>query len=53
MPEEQAVIILNNGFRLTPGKMETMLYGEYSYVVYVTWDDEDGNFYEPVMFGSA
>lgn len=49
-PEELVIRIYNNGSKVVPGKMETMLYGDDTSAVYVTWCDADGNFYEPVMF---
>ena len=49
--KEMIVIkIINNGVEVVPDKMETMLYGDDTSAVYVTWCDEDGNFFEPAIF---
>ena len=49
-PEELVIRIFNNGTKVIPDKMETMLYGDDTSAVYVTWCDAEGNFYEPAMF---
>lgn len=49
-PEDLAVRIFNKGVQVVPGKTETLLYGDKSNLVYVTWKDAAGNFYEPVLF---
>lgn len=46
-PQELAVLIYNQGTEVVPGKMETMFYGDKANLIYVTWCDSDGNFYEP------
>ena len=45
--EEMAVYIYNNGTEVKPDVKNVMLYGDESYMVYVTWCDSNGNFYEP------
>lgn len=49
-PEQLVIRIFNNGTKVIPDKMETMLYGDDTSAVYVTWCDAEGNFYEPAMF---
>lgn len=46
--KDMAVRIYNIGKKVVPGKMETLLYGDKGNLVYVTWRDKSGNFYEPV-----
>lgn len=45
-PEQLAVRVYNLGEEVVPGQMQTMLYGDKDNMVYVTWCDQDGNFYE-------
>ena len=45
-PEEIATVVYNMGVKVVPGKLETVFYGTEDDYVYVTWCDEDGNFYE-------
>lgn len=49
-PEELAVRIYNTGVEVVPGKIESTQYGDKANLVYVTWKDASGNFYEPVSF---
>ena len=52
-PEEQIIAILNNGTKVTPGVQDQMPYGDEGFLIYVTWQDEDGNFYAPVSFQTS
>lgn len=45
-PKEVAVMVYNIGTKVVPGKMETFFYGTEENLVYVTWCDASGNFYE-------
>lgn len=45
-PEDLAIRIYNLGVEVVSGRMETTLYGDKENLVYVTWRDKDGNFYE-------
>lgn len=45
-PKEVAVMVYNLGTKVVPGKMETFFYGTEENLVYVTWCDANGNFYE-------
>ena len=45
-PEEIATVVYNMGVKVVPDKLETVYYGTEDNYVYVTWCDEDGNFYE-------
>lgn len=45
-PEALATRVYNMGKEVVPGQMETLLYGDKGNMVYVTWCDSDGNFYE-------
>lgn len=49
-PRDLAVRIFNLGVEVVPGKTETLVYGDEYNLVYVTWKDAAGNFYEPVSF---
>lgn len=45
-PKDMAVRVYNLGQEIVPGETYTMLYGDKGYMVYVTWCDQNGNFYE-------
>lgn len=45
-PEQLAIRVYNLGEKVVPGQMNAMLYGDKGNMVYVTWCDKDGNFYE-------
>lgn len=45
-PKDLAIRVFNLGDVVEPGKMVSMIYGDKGNMVYVTWMDKDGNFYE-------
>lgn len=45
-PKDMAVRVYNLGQEIVPGETYTMLYGDKGDLIYVTWCDQNGNFYE-------
>ena len=45
--KDSAILVYNLGKEVIPSEKNVILYGDEANLVYVTWQDSDGNFYEP------